>query len=136
MIATVVTKPRAAYFTQWAAQFFAAAELSRRGYMVSFPLGNAPLTDLQVTSPDGHSFPVEVKGLKSPNWWIVKRPIKGRERFYVFVLAPVSAPFSLPRYFILSGDRLSRIHEDDPKWPGMTWGKVLPFENCWDTLPE
>lgn len=131
-----VTARRAAYFTQWAAQFFAGAELTRRGYMVSYPLGNAPATDLQITSPQGRSFCVEVKGLKSRNWWIVKRPSRRLHRFYVFVLVPTSTPFNPPRYFVLSADRLSRIHQDDPEWPGMTWGKVLQFENCWDNLPQ
>ena len=36
------------YCVQWAAQFFVAAELTRRGYIVSFTLGNAPETDLHV----------------------------------------------------------------------------------------
>ena len=34
------------YHSEWAAQFFAAAELSRRGYTVTLTLGNARATDL------------------------------------------------------------------------------------------
>lgn len=126
---------RNSYFTQWAAQFFVGAELTRRGYVVSYPLGNAPVTDLQVTSPRGYSFPLEVKGLKSQNYWLVKKPPKGRERFYIFVLVPTVPPFKPARYFVLSSTRLRKIHQDDPRWPGMNWGTVLKFEGGWESLP-
>jgi hypothetical protein len=51
------------YKTQWAAQFYAAAELTRRGYLVSLTLGNAPVADLLAVSPSGKHFMVDVKGL-------------------------------------------------------------------------
>jgi len=47
------------YKTQWAAQFFAAAELTRRGYLVSLTFGNAPASGLHVQSPIGTQFTVE-----------------------------------------------------------------------------
>ena len=53
--------------TQWAAQFLAASELVRNGYVVSFTMGNnTPLADLMVAKEDG-TFPfwVDVKGLRS-----------------------------------------------------------------------
>ena len=51
------------YQTQWAAQFYAAAELTRRGYQVAFTLGNAPRTDLLVSTPnDDLQFKIDVKG--------------------------------------------------------------------------
>ena len=50
------------YQTQWAGQFYVAAELTRRGYLVSLTLGNAPVVDLLVVSPDGEHFGVDVKG--------------------------------------------------------------------------
>jgi len=87
---------RDAHFTQWAAQFFVAAELTRRGYLISFPLGNAPATDLQVTSPAGNSFPLEVKGLKSPNFWLIRRPQTGRQRIYALLLVPQEEPSEAP----------------------------------------
>lgn len=49
------------YQTQWAGQFYVAAELTRRGYIVSFTLGNAPTTDLLARVPEGEAFSVEVQ---------------------------------------------------------------------------
>jgi hypothetical protein len=41
--------------TQWAAQFAVASELCKRGYEVSFTLGNnTSLADLMVVSPREH----------------------------------------------------------------------------------
>ena len=43
---------RAPHRTQWAAQFAVASELCKRGYEVSFTMGNTtPLADLMVVSP-------------------------------------------------------------------------------------
>lgn len=40
--------------TQWAAQFSVAGELCKRGYQVTFKMGNtAPVADLMVISPKG-----------------------------------------------------------------------------------
>ena len=44
------------YKTQWTAQFFVAAELTRRGYLVTFTLGNAKDVDLLAVSPKARNF--------------------------------------------------------------------------------
>ena len=61
------------YLTQWGAQFYVAAELSRRNYLVTFTFGNAPTTDLLVVSPNEKAFRVEVKGQKTHNFWLIKK---------------------------------------------------------------
>jgi hypothetical protein len=49
-IAKIAT--REPHHTQWAAQFFVAGELCKRGYDVSFTMGNrTPIADLMVVSP-------------------------------------------------------------------------------------
>jgi len=51
------------FHTQWAAQFLAAAELARRGYSVSFTMGNnALVADLMVGTEAGKQSWVDVKG--------------------------------------------------------------------------
>ena len=50
------------YRTQWATQFYVAAELTRRGYLVSLTFGNAAVSDLLVSSPSGNNFTVDTKG--------------------------------------------------------------------------
>src|ERR1035437_4822615 len=87
------------YNTQWAGQFFVADELTRRGYRVSFTLGNSPQTDLNVISPKGKSFRVEVKSQKSKNFWIVKKHDLLEDHYYIFVLVPATAP---PEFHIMT----------------------------------
>ncbi len=51
---------------EWPAAFAAAAELARRGYSVTFFLGNQPTYDVLVLGNTSQSqFPVQVKGFKS-----------------------------------------------------------------------
>jgi hypothetical protein len=59
--------------TQWAAQFLVASELVRRGYTVSFTMGNhTPDADLMVGVPRGEQFWIDVKGLAAKNSWAVR----------------------------------------------------------------
>jgi hypothetical protein len=48
--------------TQWTAQFLVAAELTSRGYLVNFSLGNAKFTDIQVETLRDNIFPWMLKG--------------------------------------------------------------------------
>ena len=137
------------YWTQWAAQFFVGAELTRRRYVASFTLGNAPRTDLLVTSRKGVGFRVEVKGLKSRNYWIVRPSSPDAHLFYVFVSLLKSDP---PRYFVLTSQQVRKVCSDkenearrraketgrpfDARWGGFNWGAVLEYEDKWDTLPD
>jgi hypothetical protein len=59
--------------TQWAAQFAVASELCKRGYEVSFTMGNAtPIADLMVVSPIRREmFLIDVKGLYRRNPWVL-----------------------------------------------------------------
>lgn len=105
-----MTTRKNGYQTQWAAQFYAAAELTRRGYLVSLTLGNAPVADLLVASPSGNSFKVDVKGLAIRNFWLVQRRIPKDDLFYVFVYLPKSS--EAPRFFILSSKELMGKREE------------------------
>ncbi len=73
--------------TQWTAQFLAASELVRNGYVVSFTMGNhTPTADLMVGTPNTKSlFWVDVKGLSSNNAWLIKRKPTLPNLFYVLV---------------------------------------------------
>ena len=137
------------YWTQWAAQFFVAAELTRRGYLASFTLGNAPRTDLLVTSPKGVGFRVEVKGLKSRTYWIVHPTSADAHLFYVFVSLLKS---DAARYFVLTSQEVRKLCSNqenkgrrrakengrpfDARWGGFNWGTVLAYEDKWDVFPD
>jgi len=135
------TKKTQSYNTQWAGQFFVAAELTRRGYRVSFTLGNCPQTDLMVVSPNGKPFRVEVKSQKSKNFWIVKKHDLMEDHFYVFVLIPETSP---PEYHIMTCKDMLRLMQEyadhmgeryDPRFGGFNWTAPLPHKNRWSILP-
>ena len=72
---TTLNTRRPVQQTQWAAQFAVASELCKRGYEVSFTMGNTtPLADLMVVSPHAKAmFLIDVKGQYRRNPWPIKR---------------------------------------------------------------
>jgi hypothetical protein len=105
------------YHTQWAAQFYAAAELSRRGYTVSFTLGNAKGTDLYVESPNRKCFSVEVKGAKTKSGWYVKESQSPGADFFILVYVPVGDESPPPQFFVLTRRETENlVKQDVPKY--------------------
>ncbi len=127
------------YFTQWAAQFYAAAELSRRGYLVSLTLGNAPTSDLLVVSPKRTHFKVQVKGLSSNTSWLVQKvENKEKDLFWMLVCIPEGKP---ARFFILNNREMKKgwrtVKDPKDKAPsGLLSTYVDQFEDKWKTLPK
>lgn len=133
------------YQTQWAAQFFTAAELTRKGCLVSLTLGNAQRTDLLVVSPTGTPFKVQCKGQSTRNFWLIKRPEPENNLFYVLTYLPQNKS---PQYFILTSREVQREHDDHKQRKlkirkkyredinGFNWTVVFPYENKWDKLPK
>ncbi len=133
------------YQTQWTSQFYAAAELTRRGYLVSLTFGNARVADLLVQSPGGYTFTIDVKGQSSRNFWLIQRRDPDPRHFFVLVYLPPE--FETPRFFILSSARLMKhraAYETASKargkykdnLGGMNWATALPHEDQWDVLPK
>ena len=134
------------YQTQWASQFYVAAELTRPGHLVSLTLGNAPVADLLVVSPNQKHFMVDVKGLSTKNFWLIKRREPREELFYVLVYLPRN--FEPPKFSILSSanlmeeiDKLKIQYISEGKtWDydmeGINWSSAFEYENRWDVLPE
>ena len=137
-------KPRRGHQTQWAAQFAVASELCKRGYEVSFTMGNTtPLADLMVVSPGGEMFLIDVKGLYRFNPWIIKRKAARANLFYVLAFVPADAA---NQFFVLSQaqitdliqSELGRLERPD-NYPvtAISW-TVLPSDtrNAWHILPK
>ena len=112
--------------TRWAAQFAVASELCKRGYEVSFTMGNAaPVADLMVVSPvQREMFLVDVKGLYRVNPWIVKCKAPRAKLFYVLAYVPTNAP---NEFFVLKQQdvdalitselkRLNMAHVETQRW--------------------
>jgi hypothetical protein len=149
-----VTTQQRKYQTQWIAQFFAAAELTRRGYLVSITLGNAKFTDLMVETPGNQHFSIDVKGQSTKSYWIIKPPENDRDdQYFILVYAPRDLTES-PQYFILNSDDIieelkqnqgrARQAEIDRGNPlshnfgtgGMAWDQPLKYEDQWGKLPK
>jgi len=139
-----------AHQTQWAAQFAVASELCKRGYEVALTMGNHPLVDLMVVSPQRHPFLVDVKGQYKPNFWPV-RPKKTTDKlFYVLALVPEN---SRNRFFILTQDQVNEgigidleharalrkakgLRGEPGEFPGIQRKFAERFEDAWKSFPK
>jgi hypothetical protein len=137
-------KTHTAYHTQWAGQFYVAAELTRRGYYVTFTLGNAPRTDLLAASPKGRTFRVEVKTQATKNFWLIRRHPVEPDHFYILVFLPKQG---CPEFFILTCAEVQRLRQEyaDRSIPrgryrddlgGLNWTTPQIHKDKWDVLPE
>lgn len=134
------------YRTQWSAQFFAAAELVRRGYLVSLTLGNAPVADLLAQSPKGVHFTVDVKGQSTRNFWLIKAVEPSRTHFFILVYLPKN--FENPQYFIIPSEELMRKRQEyeasvvsrgrhyRDELGGINWSTALAYQDNWNCLPQ
>lgn len=91
------------YGTQWAGQFGVAHELVRRGYLVSFTMGNAPGKDLLCVSPKGKQFAIQVKSLRGKGLFLFQETLLHAPEsvFVVLVMLPES-PDERPEYFVMN----------------------------------
>lgn len=135
---------RAVSRTQWAAQFAVASELCKRGYEVSFTMGNnTPLADLMVVSPKlKKMFLIDVKGLYRKNPFVIKGKAVRADLYYILTFVPDE---QLNQYFVLSQKQtnlyiqseLRRLgRPDDYPMTGILWKQAAKHENAWDTLPK
>jgi len=132
------------YRTQWTAQFYVAAELTRREYLVSLTFGNAPVADLLVKSPAGRQFTVDVKGQSTRSFWLMQNRLPDANHYFILVYLPEN--LQIPRYFIVSSDELMRRREEYRQsvllrgryrddLGGMNWSTAYEYEAKWENLP-
>ena len=102
--------------TQWAAQFAVASELCKLGYQVALTLGNHPMIDLMVVSPNGTAFVVDVKGQYKSNPWPVRKRKKNDLLFYVLAFVPPPGE-GQNRFTVLTQDAVnSHLDANTKKW--------------------
>jgi hypothetical protein len=140
----VKTGSRRGHQTQWAAQFAVASELCKRGYEVSFTMGNStPLADLMVVSPvSKEMFLIDVKGLYRINPWMMKRKIERENLFYVLAYVPEGAQ---NEFFVMAQRTAYKIIDEELKrlnrpqdYPvtGFVWKCALEHRSAWNILPQ
>ena len=143
-VARVLPKERRnPHRTQWAAQFAVASELCKRGYEVSFAMGNrTPLADLRVVSPKQKKmFLVDVKGLYRQTPWIISRKPTRDDLFYILAYVPEERS---NRFFILTQEQANNYLDSELKRlgrprdcgaMGILWAQGAKHENQWRILP-
>jgi hypothetical protein len=130
--------------TQWAAQFAVASELCKRGYEVSFTMGNTtPIADLMVVSPIGREmFLIDVKGLHRRNAWVLKRKPVRANLFYVLAYVPTDAT---NEFFVMSQQQAHQLIEAELNrlnrhvnysMTGFVWKLALDYRDAWHVLPN
>lgn len=122
-----------------AGEFFVAAELLKRGLQTSITFGNAKAIDLFTLNPrTGTCFTVQVKALRSKNYFPIKPDRVAREHIYVFVL--LNKPGEAVRYFIVPGSVLvTEAHRFGKDFQHRTFPGIHPkvlkdFEDNWQVF--
>jgi hypothetical protein len=121
-----------------AGELFVAAELLKRGLQTSITIGNAKGVDLLAYHPGTKiSFAVQVKAVRSRNYFLLSHKKVEPLHMYVFVL--LNKPGQAVQYFIVPGEHLHGQPERfskwfmDPKMPGVHPKLLaeLGYENAW-----
>ncbi len=134
------------YQTQWTSQFYVAAELTRRGYLVSLTLGNAPKADLLVVSPNEKTFKVDVKGQRNKSFWLIQNRESQDNLFFIFVYLSSNLE-EQPTFYIMScHDMLAerekfKIEKSKRKkyrdeLGGFNWSTTKKYQDKWESLPK
>lgn len=145
---TALTSTAKRYRTQWSAQFLAAAELVRRGYIVSFTMGNhTPVADLMVGTQSGEQFWVDVKGQSGKSDWIITPKAPHLMLFYILVyLSPLTEP-GTPRgrdeFFVMTQEEINACEEgyrrerpnNKTSMRGFLFKTAVPHREKWEKLP-
>ena len=133
------------YSTQWAAQYYVCAELTRRDYLVSLTFGNAPVVDIMATSQKGSSFTIDVKAQSTKNFWLIQQRQPTPSHYFVFVYLPKNIN-DAPWYFIATStdvmaawNQYAQIMQNRGKYNsklcGVNWTTVFQWRNNWGILP-
>src|SRR5215813_13778391 len=110
-----VSKPRAdGQKSGLAGEFFVAAELLKRGLQTSLTLGNAKSIDLFAINDKGTRFTIQVKALRSPNYFLIDLERVQDACYYVFVV--LNKPDVPPDYYIVPGCDLRSDPSKFGKW--------------------
>lgn len=136
-IAEPIKKTRAdGQISGLAGEFFVAAELLKRGLQTSVTFGNAKSIDLLAHCPQTERvFIVQVKTVRSRNWFLLSRSRIHPDHVYVFVI--LNRPSVQVQYFVVPGaellgnDGLFAKGLSDPKMPGVYPTALMQFENNW-----
>jgi hypothetical protein len=116
------------------------SELSRRGYVVGFTIGNTPGVDLLCTAPDGKAFKVQVKGISNKAGFYVQEEFfttkAQADLFLIMAFVPKIGDDAPCEYFVLShADAIRENKKMRGTDYGLNWGSLAPYRDEWSKLP-
>jgi hypothetical protein len=123
--------------TGLAGEFFVAAELLKRELQVSVTFGNTKSIDLFALNENGRTYTVQVKSLRTKNFFLITRAAIKPDQVYVFVI--LNRPGQPVDYFIAWGaqlleNELTNRFLDIPKGPGIRNKDLEPFRDQWSVF--
>lgn len=125
--------------TGLAGEFFVAGELLKRNLQKSITFGNAKAIDIFAHNEgSGITYTVQVKSLRSKNYFPIKRSAIVDSHVYVFVI--LNKPGVVVEYFVVPGFTLASAdgdlgkYLDDPKFPGIGWRSLEPYRDNWQVF--
>ncbi len=125
--------------TQKTALFYTAAQLSRKGFVVSI----VDDTILQC-SYDNKTFYIKVSGQKFKKSWIVEKEEELSPVFYIFVYIPPEE-YIQPEFFILTEKELKKeiknkkLHSPEAllgKITSLSFSSIVKYADKWHSLRE
>ena len=124
-----------------AGELFVAAELLKRDIQTSVTFGNAKAIDLFAYNPiTEKSFNIQVKTLRTKNYYPLKLDRVHPKHIYVFVL--LNKPGEPVRYFILPGQEIISHPEkfgkdiNNPVFPCIDPKHLIGYENNWSLFSK
>jgi len=119
-----------------AGEFFVAAELLKRGLQASLTLGNAKSIDLFAINEKGTRFTIQVKALRSVNYFLID--LEGVQDACCYVFVVLNKPDIPPDYYIVPGcdlrsdpSKFGRWFAEYAKMPGIHPKDLVDYRNNW-----
>jgi hypothetical protein len=143
-------KRRSNQQTSSAAVLATGAELSRRGYDVTFTLGNTGKIDMLCAVPDGPTFKIQVKGLSNKNAFFINESFFDGDAqddlYLVVVYVPkIDGPGALEFYVLTHAQaqaefgKMPKVRRDGRLYKagevGLNWGGVSRYKENWGAFP-
>jgi hypothetical protein len=118
-----------------AGEFFVAGELLKRGMQTSLTLGNAKAVDLFARNAAGRLIGVQVKALRSKNYFPIDSTRIAEDCIYVFVI--LNKPGEALEFFIVPGSDLASTPDkfgrgfQDKKFPCIHPKQLEEYRDKW-----
>ena len=139
---------RAIQHTATAAVLALGAELSRRGYDVTFTMGNTPKIDMMCSVPNRPAFKIQVKGVSNRAAFYVQEEFFSgdaqSDSYLVVVYVPKLETKDSFEFHILRHDQAKLEFEKMPKFKkdgrpyiggsGLNWKSVSQYKD-WNAFP-